>query len=325
MGLCTSCGRQAATAERFCTGCGAPVDVEQAGPADISSPLSDVGASSRLSDVGSDRPLSDFGAGSSRLSDFGDLAPRDPYGYLYATPRQHGDTSVLDVRSAAADPVPRWNEEARLRPGPPPSSVGRIAVAAAFAILAAAAAGAVLALIHFRALAPASQPARPAHSAQSSPAARHPTPTAGASPARSPAAGTSMVAVAPGAAYQPHAEAVVAFLTNYFAAINGHDYLAYRRLLSTGVQHTETPQKFGAGYQTTADSAARLESVAAAGAGAGRLAATFTFISHQAPADSPSHAACNEWGITLYLVPSSTGYLISKPPPGYRASYQNCP
>ena len=131
-----------------------------------------------------------------------------------------------------------------------------------------------------------------------------------------------MVTIAAGAASQPHAEAVAVVVTNFFAAINNHDYLAYRSLFSASLQHFESPQRFRAGYRTTADSAATIESIAAAGAG--RLAATVTFTSRQAAADSPDHATCNRWRITLFLVRGGS-YLIGESPPGYQPSYRNCP
>jgi hypothetical protein len=32
-----------------------------------------------------------------------------------------------------------------------------------------------------------------------------------------------------------------------------------------------------------------------------------TFTSHQQPAESPDNSACDDWTITLYLVPDGTG------------------
>ncbi len=280
-------------------------------------------------------------------------APWDPYAYLYAArhEREQADTSLLQAqpgqeqpgqeqpgqeqpgqeRPAAADPAAGWAEAGQPPPGDP-SSTARIVVSAAFAVLAIAAAVAILVLVRFQTT------ARPALSAHSAPAA-HPIPAApsgspapsapaagptapaGALPSGTPAPGTSTVTVTPGAADQPHAEAVAVFVTNYFAAINSHDYLAFRNLLSTGLQPAETPQRFRAGYRTTIDSAVTIESIAAGRAG--RTAVTVTFVSHQAPADSPDGSACDSWRITMFLVHAG-GYLISQPPPGYQVSYQNC-
>ena len=38
------------------------------------------------------------------------------------------------------------------------------------------------------------------------------------------------------------------------------------------------------------------------------------FTSHQNPADSPNHAACDIWGIVLSLTPTGSGYLITHSP-----------
>jgi hypothetical protein len=285
-------------------------------------------------------------------------APWDPYAYLYAArhEREQADTSLLQAQPAqeqpgqvqpgqvqpgqeqpgqeqpaAADPAAGWAVAGQPPPGAQ-SSTARIVVSAAFAALAIAAAVAILVLVRFQTA------ARPAFSARSAPAAQPipaapsgspapsapaagPTAPAGALPSRTPAPGTSTVTVTPGAADQPQAEAVAVFVTNYFAAINSHDYLAFRNLLSTGLQPAETPQRFRAGYRTTIDSAVTIESIAAGGAG--RMAVTVTFISHQAPADSPDGSACDSWRITMFLVHAG-GYLISQPPPSYQVSYQNC-
>ena len=52
--------------------------------------------------------------------------------------------------------------------------------------------------------------------------------------------------------------------------------------------------------------------------GGGGLIATVTFTSHQSPAQSVDHSACNAWTLNLYLVPQGTGYLIGPAPSGYQ-------
>jgi hypothetical protein len=59
-------------------------------------------------------------------------------------------------------------------------------------------------------------------------------------------------------------------------------------------------------------------------AGSGGLAASVTFRSQQNPADSPDNSSCDQWSITLFLVPDGTGYLIGPPPSSYQASFQAC-
>jgi hypothetical protein len=58
--------------------------------------------------------------------------------------------------------------------------------------------------------------------------------------------------------------------------------------------------------------------------GPGGLVATVTFTSHQAPAQSVDHSACNAWTLNFYLVPQGTGYLIGPAPSGYQPSHSDC-
>jgi len=157
----------------------------------------------------------------------------------------------------------------------------------------------------------ATPPASPAGAAATTPSV---TPTA--------SAGTATVAVAPAAAASPAATQVQALLDRYFAAINEHDYPAYSSLLDARQRKLDPSSAFTSGYATTQDSAEELTAISAAGAG--ELAATVTFTSHQSPANSPDDSSCDSWRITLYLLPNSGSYLIGTAPPGYRASYQGC-
>jgi hypothetical protein len=115
---------------------------------------------------------------------------------------------------------------------------------------------------------------------------------------------------------------VAEFLSEYFTAINHHDFQAYAALLDPAQAARATPARFAAGYGTTTDSGATLTSIA--DLGQGREAASVTFTSHQAPAASPDHSSCDVWHITLYLGPHDGGYLIRRPPPGYAASVWSC-
>jgi hypothetical protein len=74
---------------------------------------------------------------------------------------------------------------------------------------------------------------------------------------------------------------------------------------------------FGTGYQSTRDSRARLTGLAATGPEG--LAAMVTFVSHQNPADSPDHAACDRWHITLFLKSDGHDYHIRRHRPGFPA------
>jgi hypothetical protein len=152
--------------------------------------------------------------------------------------------------------------------------------------------------------------ARPAHS-------RRPAPTpsrAAASPA-GPPADQGAVTVTPAAAVQPNVHPVVMLLDSYFAAINQHDFPAYSSLFIPAIR--ATMHNFGPGYQSTRDSRARLTGLARTGPEG--LAAMVTFVSRQNPADSPDHAACDRWRITLFLKSDGHDYHIRRHRPGFPA------
>jgi hypothetical protein len=130
------------------------------------------------------------------------------------------------------------------------------------------------------------------------------------------------VAVASGAADNPAATQVTALVNSYFTAINNRDYSAYASLLDQQARQRNSESTFDSGYATTTDSAETLTSISDTGSGG--LAASLTFTSKQSPADSPDDSPCDQWSITLFLVPNGTGYLIGTPPSGYQAAYQAC-
>ena len=132
-----------------------------------------------------------------------------------------------------------------------------------------------------------------------------------------------LITTSPAAASGPHAAAVVAFLTRYFTAINDHDFAAYKRLFSTSLRGGLSRTAFARGYGSSQDSQATLQSIA--GTGQAELAAAVTFTSHQRPAASPKHTACNVWTISLYLARHGSGYVIVSPPSSYQASVSTCP
>ena len=146
-------------------------------------------------------------------------------------------------------------------------------------------------------------------------------PSASASFSSTASSGTT-VAVAPSAADNLAAPQVTALLNRYFTAINQLDYSTYASLFDQQLQQPQPESSFDAGYTTTVDSAILLTSISDAGSGG--LAASVTFSSQQDPVDSPDNSSCDQWWITLFLVPDGTGYLIGPPPPGYHASYQAC-
>ena len=145
---------------------------------------------------------------------------------------------------------------------------------------------------------------------------RQPSPTP--APTRS-----QLISTSPAAASGPHAPAVVAFLTRYFTAINDHDFPAYKRLFTPSLRGGLSRTAFVRGYGSSQDSQATLQSIA--GTGQAELAAAVTFTSHQRPAASPKHTACNVWTISLYLAQHGSGYVIVSPPSSYQASVSTCP
>jgi len=148
--------------------------------------------------------------------------------------------------------------------------------------------------------------------------------TARATPTSSPKAGTGtgLVAVAPGVSRQAPEPRVVAYLNDYFTAINRHSYRRFAVLLGPQMKQTLPAPAFYTGYLTTTDSAARLTGLSRAGGG--QVEADVTFTSHQAPGDSPSHSRCTRWRIVLVLAPQDGRLVLEPPPPGYHASYQAC-
>ena len=54
------------------------------------------------------------------------------------------------------------------------------------------------------------------------------------------------------------------------------------------------------------------------------LAARVTFTSHQKPAASPDHAACDHWDITLFVRHRAGRYQIRRPQPGFPQSVRAC-
>lgn len=195
-------------------------------------------------------------------------------------------------------------------------------------VLAAAASGALLYVRHH-----ASHTEAVSNSTQSTRAA---PPTQSASPsaqsasasAQSPSATASpsdggAVTVGAGASPEPDASSVAAFLGQYFAAINDHDYQSYISLLSPQVQQGITQAQFDKGYGSTVDSNETLVGISTASDG--DLAAEVTFTSHQNPADSPDQSeSCTNWDISLFLAQGGSGYVIDPAPAGYQASYQPC-
>jgi hypothetical protein len=111
-------------------------------------------------------------------------------------------------------------------------------------------------------------------------------------------------------------------LSRYFAAIKSRNYAAYAALFAANALPNTTARQFRKGDRSSRDSNAELVNLAASPPG---LAASVTFRSHQSAAASARHTSCTLWGVTFYLQPAASSYLIDLPPAGYRASHRPCP
>jgi hypothetical protein len=121
------------------------------------------------------------------------------------------------------------------------------------------------------------------------------------------------VAIGPGAAPQPGAIQVAAFMTGYFNAINRRIYEGFMSKFDDRARPDYTRPKFLAEFSSTTDTGPVLTALRP---GAGGLLATVTFTSHQDPAQSYTHTACTAWTQRLYLETSGRSYLIGPLPPG---------
>ena len=128
--------------------------------------------------------------------------------------------------------------------------------------------------------------------------------------------------VAAGAASNPAAPQVEAFLNRYFSSINTRNYSEYNSLLDAQKQQADSQSTFDSGYATTKDTNEVLTGITDTGGGS--LTANVSFTSQQSPADSIDQSACNDWQISLYLVPQGGSYVQTATPAGYTASYTDC-
>lgn len=219
--------------------------------------------------------------------------------------------------------------------GPPPDDPGRrpvrrtgIFVVIAVLVVLAAGGGAY-------ALTRSQQPKTPTAS-QSADAATAVAPGSGAatspSDAASPIASPSpsptpsptnpgTVQVAPGVSDSAEPQ-VLAYLNHYFSAINAHNYNAYNRLLDAQEQEGDSQAQFDSGYSTTKDSDEVLTGID--DTGGGDVTANVSFTSQQSTGSSVDGSACNDWQISLYLVPRGNSYVMTAAPSGYHAAYSDC-
>jgi hypothetical protein len=316
MSFCTACGCERTAANHYCDGCGAEFG-EAARWDDPGRPGDDRGRAGQVS------PVSASAAGGWAAPWPSDaLASQPP---SVASTRPDLGVGLLDSLFTAPDPGGgAWPDRAGAAPewGPGPRSSGRhrwvAVVAAAIVIIAGLGGAAAFELGHGHGRPGALADRDRGTSARTG--APRPAP-----PAAPPHRGTGVAvasAVASTVAGNPALPQVIALLDRYFSAINRHDYAAYAGLLDPQLLLRTSASAFYSGDGSTTDSGATLTGLS--GLNAGGVAAAVTFTSRQQPADSPDHSACDDWSITLYLVPQGTGYLIGLPPAGYQASYTSC-
>jgi len=131
------------------------------------------------------------------------------------------------------------------------------------------------------------------------------------------------VTVSATAAQNPDANAVATFVSEYFSAINSHNFQAYDALFIPEIRQGETAQSFSSDFSSSADSDENL--VAITTASDGDTAANLTFTSHQNASQAATHTGtCTDWNITLFLESNGTGYLDDTPPSGYHAYPTSC-
>jgi hypothetical protein len=243
--------------------------------------------------------------------------PGEVYSGIAHDERFGGGPAFGGPRSTGGD---RYPEPARRPPGR--RNKPFVIAAAAVIVLGAAGGAYAVAASHGHGKA-AGQPTETASIAasQAAPTSASAAPATSA-PAPPTASSGTTVAVASDAADNPAATRVTALVNGYFTAIDTRDYSAFASLLDQQALQQNPESTFDSGYATTADSAETLTRISDTGAGG--LAASLTFTSRQSPADSPDDSPCDQWSITLFLVPNGTGYLIGTPPSSYQAAYQAC-
>jgi hypothetical protein len=326
MDFCTSCGRPRTGADRFCTTCGTEFrDLVPPGqPAAAADPASAEDYYAPGS-VGPGPPISQW-APYARPPETEPSYPGEVYSGI-AHDERFGGEPVYRGEPAFGGPGytggDSYPEPARRPPG---RRNVPIVIAAAVIVLGAAGGAYAVTASHSHGKA-AGEPTETASIAASQGAPTSAVQTSAAPATSAPAPPTASsgttVSVASGAANNPAATQVTALVNSYFTAINARDYSAFASLLDQQARQQNPESTFDSGYATTADSAETLTSISDTGSGG--LAASLTFTSQQSPADSPDDSSCDQWSITLFLVPNGTGYLIGTPPSSYQGgAYQAC-
>jgi hypothetical protein len=323
MSFCPQCGRQR-TSARFCGGCGKDfgppaadgVTAAAAGPAE---PAAIGPAEQTRWDAPAERTRLDApAAGQWSAADTVYAEPARAAGYPPPPP-----------------PGPAYPPPAPVTPGRRRGGRGTAILIVVATVVVLGAGGGAYALARPHGGTKAQPPSTPVVTAPpgtvapavTAPAA--PVVNASASPTTSPSVSvtpsptrTGTVQVAPGAAGDPAEPGVEAYLNRYFSAINSRNYNAYQSLLDAQEQQGNSRSTFDSGFATTKDSDEVLTGIQDTGGGS--LTANASFTSRQSTGDSVDGSACNDWQISLYLVPQGSGYVMTAAPAGYHAGYTDC-
>jgi len=350
MSFCPKCGRPRNANGRFCGGCGhefaqQPADNEAAGTASaadpgapaVSVPPGQTRWDAPVEQTRRDKPADEPAA----QLETADTVYAEPAGAGYAPPY------VPPAQPAPAyeyepPPTPGPAYQYPPPPGPPlaapevqsrrPSRMTGAFVIVAVVVVVAAGGGAYAFAQSQRHTTPPTQPTATGQASTGGPTAApftSPSATTSPSPTASPSASptpsptrTGTVQVAAGVASDPAEPQVEAYLNRYFSAINAHNYSAYNSLLDAKEQQGNSRATFDSGYATTKDSNEVLTAID--DTGGGNLTAQVSFTSRQNPANSVDGSACNNWQISLYLVPQGNSYVMTAAPAGYHAAYADC-
>ena len=348
MSFCTKCGRQHTGSNRFCSGCGndfgEPVAASgillAAEPVAGPPPTEEVPAVAEATRLESTLP-DPFASGFAEQSPADEATPpsdepADPWKTANAIyPRPAQATEYPPLSQPVAFPPPAHTTPRRWSRGG-----NRAAFIIVVVLVALAAGGGAYALVsrsHGHSTAqPTIHPTVAARANTSAPTTQasataspsmSPSASATASPSMSPSASATAspagtVQVASGVASNPAAPAVDAYLNRYFNSINTRNYSEYNSLLDGQKQQSDSKTSFDSGFATTKDSNEVLTGIQDTGGGS--LTANMSFTSHQSPADSVDHNACNNWQLSLYLVPQGNSYVMTAAPASYTASYTDC-
>jgi hypothetical protein len=125
-----------------------------------------------------------------------------------------------------------------------------------------------------------------------------------------PASGGGEVALGPDAASDPQASAVQAFVTDYFNAINDHNYPEYEAILTPAAASALSQEKFQSGFGSTHDFNATINSISSISGG---LTADLSFTSYQRVSQSANHSTCTRWeSVTLFLEDYNGQYRLGQ-------------